>query len=79
MCDQDEKKQGNEEYESFHVNSINVDGTKPLTIPILPYAYVREQKMLQLGLLSQVQAVLPVVVFGFLQVVLLCDPREGPI
>tara|TARA_Y100001934_G_C12149431_1_gene676540 strand:- start:724 stop:888 length:165 start_codon:yes stop_codon:yes gene_type:complete len=54
MFDQDEKKQGNEEYESFHGNSINVDGTKPLTIPILPYAYVREQKMLQLGLLSQI-------------------------
>ena len=52
MCDQDEKKQGNEGCESFHVNSINAVWLKRITKHILPHAGVGGQKMLQLRLLA---------------------------
>jgi len=52
MCNQDEKKQGNEVGESVHVNSINAVWPKRITKHILPHAGVRGQKMLQLRLLA---------------------------
>ena len=52
MCDQDEKKQGNEGCESVHVNSINAVWPKQITKHILPHTGVRGQKMLQLRLLA---------------------------
>jgi len=41
MCDHEEKKQGDEGYESFHANSINAVWPKRFTRAILPHVCLR--------------------------------------